>query len=714
MTPHVTTTDAVRQFADAIRSAGIAPPAEIVPDGKLRRFAATGKRGDDAGWYVLHGDGIPAGSFGDWRGGTSETWRADIGRRLTADEEAAHRARIEAIRRVREAEDAKRKAEARERAAALWHAATPAPDDHPYLAAKGVRAHGIRVHDGSLIIPMRDGTVIHSLQFIDREGEKRFLTGGRVQGCYFPIGKPSGAICIAEGFATGASVHEATGHAVAIAFNAGNLLPVAQAMRQKFPDARLIVCADDDQRSAGNPGIAKATEAARAVGGLVAVPNFGADRPEGATDFNDLHRAHGAEAVKRAIERAGTPSVQIDGPRTDRATARDPVGAPSLIVVSGDSVTPMPIRWLWGGWIAQGKLHILAGAPGTGKTSIALALAATITTGGRWPDGTRASVGSVLIASFEDDVADTLVPRLRAAGADMSRVHFITGVREPDGTHSLDAARHAGLVAEAITKHAVTLVIVDPLISAMGTFDSHRNAETRQAMQPFADLAMQTDIAFIGIAHFAKGTAGRDPLERVSGSLAFGALARVVLGAAKVISDHGEERRLFIRIKSNIGPDDGGYVYSLNQIEAVSGVFASRVLWGEAVEGAARELLATADGVEGDGGTVADAKRFLTGLLADGPMSSKVIRADADGAGYSWATIRRAQKALAIEAVKEGMKSGWVWRMPARQTTTDALGTPKMLRNDEDAQQKELSAFGEHEHLRPTDADADDVIEERV
>ena len=296
--------EAIEQFRAAIHSAGLHPPEAIEADGKLHRFAANGKRTDDAGWYVLHGDGIPAGAFGDWRTGTTETWQADIGRRLGPQEEAAHRARLGAMRREREAEEARRQAEAREKAAAIWQATPPASDDHAYLLGKGVKAHGLHVHDGALVIPIRDGAELHSLQFIGPEGDKRFLSGGRVSGCHFIIGKPEGVLCIAEGYATGASIHEATGHAVAVAFTAGNLLPVAQALRATFPELRLIVCADDDVRTPGNPGLTKAREAAQAVGALMAVPDFGDVRREGATDFSDLQHHAGPAAVRACIERA--------------------------------------------------------------------------------------------------------------------------------------------------------------------------------------------------------------------------------------------------------------------------------------------------------------------------------------------------------------------------------------------------------------------------
>lgn len=324
--------EAIEQFRAAISNAGLNPPSLIETDGKLHRFASNGKPSDDAGWYVLHNDAIPAGAFGDWRGGFSETWRADIGRRLSPQEETAHRARVEAMRREREAEDAKRKAEARDKAAMIWQAAQAAPGDHPYLVKKGVKAHGLRVHNGALVIPMRDGLELHSLQLIGEDGEKRFLAGGRVSGCCFLIGTLDGTLCLAEGYATAASIHEATGHAVVVAFNAGNLLPVAQALRAEFPNLRLIVCADDDASTPGNPGLSKGREAAQAVGALLAVPDFGSNRQDGATDFNDLHRQAGFEAVRACIERA----VQVEA---DAAEASSTWPCPKPIVAE---LKPVP------------------------------------------------------------------------------------------------------------------------------------------------------------------------------------------------------------------------------------------------------------------------------------------------------------------------------------------------------------------------------------
>ncbi len=698
--------EAIEQFREAIRAAGLTPPDEIEVDGKLRRFASNGKKSDDAGWYLLHGDGIPAGSFGDWRTGFSQTWRADIGRALTPAEEAEHRAKVETMRRERNATIARDRAEAASKAGVIWNAAKPAPADHAYLQAKGIKPNGARLHGDALVIQMRDGGQIYSLQFIGPDGGKRFLTGGRVTGCYFSIGNPKGAaaLCIAEGFATGATIHEATGYPVAVAFNAGNLGAVAKAMRAKFPDLLLLLCGDFDKSGTGQ---AAATDAARAVGGRVALPDFtpdelAGDRPP--SDFNDQAALHGLEAVERAIANAVDPPMGEHQPGDDEAPASDYARNVSLIRAS--DVTPEAIVWLWNGWLAAGKMHVFGGAPGTGKTTISMGLAATVTTGGCWPDGTRSIAGNVVIWSGEDDPADTLIPRLALSGADLSRVYFIADIREGNERRSFDPARDMEPLRRKLAEiGGARLLIVDPVVSAIAG-DSHKNAEVRRGLQPLVDLAGSMRCALLGITHFSKGTGGKDPVERLTGSLAFGALARVVLVAAKhqEEGEDGRTVRLFCRAKSNIGPDDGGFEYDLHQAELKThpGIFASSVLWGEAVEGAARELLATADatGDDGEGGTLADAKRFLADLLHDGPLPTKTIKADADGAGYSWATIRRAQKALGIDPVKEGMKAGWVWRMPGQEAARAILENAKMLKNPEDAQQKEVSTFGETEHLR--------------
>ena len=326
-------------------------------------------------------------------------------------------------------------------------------------------------------------------------------------------------------------------------------------------------------------------------------------------------------------------------------------------------IVPQPIEWLWPGWLAVGKLAILAGLPGTGKTTLALALAATITRAGHWPDQSPcAKGGRVLVWSGEDDPGDTLVPRLQAAGADLDRVQFLNAVWEQRGKRAFDPADDMPKMATAIERHGdVRLLIIDPIVSAVKG-DSHKAAEVRRSLQPIADFAMRQRCAVLGITHFSKGSGGSNPLDRVIGSQAFGALARIVLVAGK--SEQGEGRML-ARAKSNIGPDDGGVGYTLEDVVLPSGITTSRVLWGEMLAGSARELLGEVEGVEEGGSMIDKAAAFLRAALVGGPVASNDLEREALAAGLTWNSLRRAKDGVGVVVGKAGMKGGWEWSLPA-------------------------------------------------
>ncbi len=334
-----------------------------------------------------------------------------------------------------------------------------------------------------------------------------------------------------------------------------------------------------------------------------------------------------------------------------------------IILVNGGDLTPQQIGWLWKHWLALGKLHILAGATGVGKTTIAMAVIATCTMGGRFPDGTRCEPGNVLIWSGEDDPADTLLPRLIAAGGDKNRVFFITGARLNGEVTPFDPARDMVQLVDAAQRiGGISLLVVDPVVSAVAG-DSHNNAEVRRALQPLVDLAGVLNAAVLGISHFAKGGQGQDPTQRVIGSVAFAAVARVVWVAAKVKGEDGEDRRILARSKSNIGPDDGGFEYHLEQVEALPGIEASRVAWGKAVEGTARELL-TDPTDDPDAAPRDDAADFLRQVLQNGQVPTKTIKAEALDAGHAWRTVCRAADDLMVIKKKGGMSEGWYWQLP--------------------------------------------------
>jgi putative DNA primase/helicase len=301
----------IDSFRQTIAAAGLEAPDQIQDDGAIHRFSTNGRHGDESGWYVLHTDGVASGAFGCWRTGLHSTWCSKSHNTMTAAERDTHRHRMNAMQEQRDAEQGARQQAAAADAAQRLKAAS-ACTGHPYLIAKGVKPHGIKVdRDNVLLIPMRDSDSklwnierVNPADFKDKKG----LFGGRRTSCYHSIGNPSdGVLIVCEGYATGASIYEATSHAVAIAFNAGNLESVAVALHRKYPSLLVLVAADDDWLTPGNPGRTSANAAALAVGGLVAVPRFPAVRPDKATDFNDLHAIAGLDAVRACFAEVWRP-----------------------------------------------------------------------------------------------------------------------------------------------------------------------------------------------------------------------------------------------------------------------------------------------------------------------------------------------------------------------------------------------------------------------
>lgn len=263
---------------DAMRAAGLAPIGELdlQPGGRIVRYRVEGdKPGKRNGWAVLFSGPMSAGAFGSWRTGESHTWHEQPARELTVQERAAMRQRLAEAQRLRVLEQERAQEAARAKAQRLWDTARPATNSNPYLKSKGVPAYGVRQLRSTLVVPARDANGrLHTLQFIGPTGEKRFLTGGRIRGCYFAIGRPQRMLLLAEGLATGSTLHQASGEAVAVCFNCGNLEAVARALRDKFPRVRIVLCADNDAATPGNPGLTHAWAAAKAVGGFVAHPDF--------------------------------------------------------------------------------------------------------------------------------------------------------------------------------------------------------------------------------------------------------------------------------------------------------------------------------------------------------------------------------------------------------------------------------------------------------
>jgi putative DNA primase/helicase len=283
--------DCVIQFLDALQADYGLLDLLPIPDGAIHRFHVPGDRqGSLNGWYLLFLDGIASGCFGSWRAGTSHTWSS----RKPADRLEAQliSQRIEQARNQREAEQHQRQQAAAENAKRLWRDARRADPAHPYLVAKGIRPHALRQAGDVLLVPLTRDDQLVNLQRIKPDGDKRFLFGGMVKGTCSVLGiiasgKP---LYLCEGMATGATLFEEAGAAVACAMNAGNLLPAGQRLQRQHPDAVLIVAGDDDRMTEGNPGRTAAIKAAAALGCGLVLPDWPANAPQTLTDFNDLRQ----------------------------------------------------------------------------------------------------------------------------------------------------------------------------------------------------------------------------------------------------------------------------------------------------------------------------------------------------------------------------------------------------------------------------------------
>lgn len=364
--------------------------------------------------------------------------------------------------------------------------------------------------------------------------------------------------------------------------------------------------------------------------------------------------------------------------RIEAARMTDLAEPAAVRLIRGNAVILEPVYWAWRGFLPLGMLTILGGAPGCGKTTIALAVGATITRCGAWPDGSSCSEPGDVIVWSGEDAHSVAAARMVAAGADMSRVHFVDGVTGADGG-AFDPGRDMALLeAAALKLSAPRLLILDPIVSAVSG-DGHKSNDVRRSLQPVVDLAQRLGCAVLGITHFSKGTSGREPVERITGSLAFAALARLVLVAAKVKAEGDDEpRRVLVRAKSNISADDGGFAYALDRIEVAPGVEGQRVQWLEALEGTARDVLAEAesdgdaDSESADGETTHDVDEFLRELLKDGlAVPSKDIKNAAREVGYAWRTVHRAAKRIGVRIKKDGMSGGWFWTLPKMPHATE-------------------------------------------
>jgi len=376
-------------------------------------------------------------------------------------------------------------------------------------------------------------------------------------------------------------------------------------------------------------------------------------------------KLYGQGTIERALAKCGT--FYDWTPRNERKETNDdscnerPLTTPRLVNLG--TIVPRAVRWLWPRRIALGKLTTIAGEPGLGKSQLLLDIIARVTTGNPWPDNIEGfnAAGSAVLLSAEDDIEDTIVPRLIAAGADLNYVTALQGVefklddKTPAKQRCFNLECDLPALEQAINALPDCRIVgIDPISSYLGGTDSHKNAELRGLLAPLSDLAAKRNVAVVSVTHLNK-TSGAKAMHRVTGSLAFVAAAR----AAWLVTQDKENatRRLFLPIKNNLAKDNGGLAFGIIDMGG-----SPALAWEEGIVNVtADEALREDDRKEK---TREREKAWLTKQLADGPRTQEALRAEVRETGFSWRTIRRASEDLGVEKFKSGFRGGWSWRLP--------------------------------------------------
>lgn len=345
----------------------------------------------------------------------------------------------------------------------------------------------------------------------------------------------------------------------------------------------------------------------------------------------------------------------------------DSSGAPMpvLQVVRVSDVPQRPIEWVWPGRIPRGKLTLFQGDPSVGKSFVTLDIAARVSTGRDWPDAPSVdgTPGDVVLLSAEDDIGDTIRPRLEAAGADLNRVLAVAGVRRANrpATDAFSLEDDLALLEMQLRAcHDPRLVVIDPISAYLGSVDSHTNADVRRVLAPLAEIASRNGVAVVAVTHLNKSGAGR-AMYRGMGSIAFVAAARIVWSFSKDKDD--SSRRLMLPVKNNITKETTGLAYRLVDDGGVC-----RVGWESApVTISADEALSDDAEPSESRSEVQEAAEWLVELLGTGPVAQVEIIQRGEREGFAKRTIRRAKDALGLESRKSGFQGKWAWVLPETQ-----------------------------------------------
>ena len=338
------------------------------------------------------------------------------------------------------------------------------------------------------------------------------------------------------------------------------------------------------------------------------------------------------------------------------------------------------VRWLWPGRIPRGKVTVLDGDPGVGKSTLTLTIAAKVSTGSPFPDGACPELGAVILLSAEDDIGDTIRPRLEVAGADLERCWVLPDVR-PDGEppRPPELPADLNLLEDLVKARAAALVVVDPIAAFLsGTVDMHRDQDIRRVLAGMAYTAARTGAAVVIVRHMNK-SGGSNPLYRGGGSIGIVGAARAGLLAAPDPDD--DRRRVLAVTKSNLAALPPALAYRLVSDELYG---CARVVWDGTTSHSAADLLGVGAEPDPEAPARTEAEDFLRALLADGAVRTKDVQREAREAGIAWRTVERAKAALGVAAERIGKPgpggdAAYYWLLPGGGPTPDGGPTPQSV-----------------------------------
>lgn len=570
------------QVLEAMREAGIPPlrDTRLVIDGALHRYAVEGDKGrETAGAYVIYPDGVPGGYISSWRHGVEVRWKfdlepldADLYKRCRSPE---FRKQAEAAQRKRDADRRKAQTVASEDARIRWEAAQTVPEDHEYLRRKNVPAYGLKCREGALLIPLRDiEGHFKTFQTIAPDGTKRYFPGAPVGGGFCAIGEDvkDGPVLLCEGYATGATLHELTGHAVICAMNCHNLVTCAPALRKKYPDRKIIVMADDDAKTEGNPGITAAQSAVK-QGKLDGVLKPPFKTPEDGTDWNDFSHRYGAEAAERVLKERLAWACMSEAERKDCARKT----ALSKLRCSLDETVRLDPVEMVGGLFPKGYLSAIIAAPGVGKTWFVQKFVSDLSVGGQIFDGVEYSKPKKSLIFAGEAGYETLIRRAAETKwpVDKTNVQIYSSIEAGLKGFSFDIGTPEG---QENLKYALELdepeIVFFDTLTSFHSADENKAVEMKPIFEHLLSVARQRNMAIVLVHHTRKRKLAEQKFmmtqDESIGSSVLNRLVAVVLGIEPIDgpddeNNSGENKTNLVKVQKSWFRKTPSFSYKLEE-----------------------------------------------------------------------------------------------------------------------------------------------------